>query len=751
MKNKMILATVIALVMVVVGVAAVAVPDDSGTMAAPSGTAINDEAGLVAAASAGGTYYLTADLILTADNTSTRDVLEGVIYISNGQALTLDLNGHSISHDSRVFFITHGTFDVTGEGTIKETADDQYSPICIKGSDKATDTNYTTVTIGKDVTLSGWAGIFITPYASSGNPHAYGVTVNFNGKIIVPISGGTVAGHGIYINGQIQDKTNYPVINISSTAEITVTAGTGIYAAGYAQWNIDGAAIVGKDSGIAIKAGILNITGGTITCNGPNTAPTEGYSNGVNASGAAIQVESNKNYAKEIQISISGTDTVITSDNGYAFYEYLASGTTATAISSINIAGGSFSSKLSTFCLSEQLTGVTAGQKFITSAAFNCLDALSYTATTAQITLNKDYTLADAVTVSAGTTLKLAVGSVLTVTSTITNNGTIVNNGTITNNGVLVNGTGGTINNTGTITNNESFVNNSTAVVGTIVNNGVCFGVTPTENNGSVSEVKHLTGVTGDIVLGGADVGKGVSFAVSSDFGVGPISVDFGNDCIVSFTPTAGSTYTVTVALDQNTVGPNGEIAYDLVVSGVNVGPVTITLPRSGSGTPYVNYVVPDGTVTAMKVESYTATTVTFVTDHNSRYLVGVTEEPTAPPVSSYRVTITPGLGYSIACSAGNVFTLSADSSMNFRICATDGYQLMGVFASNAKLVNLGGGYYKVSDVTANAVITVQVQKVSSSNDDNDDDDGISVAAIIAAAAAAAVVAACAGYVYWRK
>lgn len=315
----------------------------------------------------GSTYYATlaeaVNAVPTGGTATTITLLNNVtlpstLIVSDGRDITLNMNGHTISKDYSVIMVEYGSLNVTGTGTIQETVEDGYGAINIKGSQNVGDTNYTTVTVGPNVTLRAWAGLFITPYAA-GTPHAYGVTVNFNGTIYTPAQDNhTVAGHGIYINGQIQDTTNYPVINIGSTAKINARLGGGVYAAGYAEWTIaDGASITGEEYGIGIKAGKLNINGGTIRCTGENTAPTEGYSNGINGSGAAIQIESNNDYAGNIDINITGG--TITSDNGYSVYEYLDSGSSDTKVTDFDISGGYFDGGM---MISSQLAAaITAG------------------------------------------------------------------------------------------------------------------------------------------------------------------------------------------------------------------------------------------------------------------------------------------------------------------------------------------------------------------------------------------------------
>lgn len=258
------------------------------------------------------------------------------ILVSNGNNVTLDLAGHNISFALKTNFkVSGGTLNVIGKGTIKEDKP-YFSPITVYGSTNSNAKNYSTVVIGKDVTLIGWSGLFID-YVS-GNMAA-GVNVEVNGTLqSVPDVDG-YDGHGIYLQGLVKNKANYPIITVNQTAKV-LSGGPGIYAAGYAQWNINGAYIEGESAGIAIKSGIFNMNAGTIKAYGKDDTPTEGNGNGVNSSGTAIQVESNSGYAGDIEININGGSII--SENSAAFYEYLANGTVTTNVKSISIIGGSF-------------------------------------------------------------------------------------------------------------------------------------------------------------------------------------------------------------------------------------------------------------------------------------------------------------------------------------------------------------------------------------------------------------------------
>ena len=228
--------------------------------------------------------------------------LSSTLTINTGAAFTIDLNGHDIKATQCVIMVERGNVSFTGEGTIAETSPN-LGAINIKGSNNSSDVNYTTVSVGKDVTLVAWAPVFITPYESSGAPYAYGVTVNIEGTLISKPDTSDSNGHGIYINGQIKHLDNEPVINVSG-AYVT-SEGYGIYAAGYATWNIKDSSITGDFTGVEIRAGVMNISGSSqITGLGsPTTVTANG--NGTTTYGAGIAVAQHTT-GLPIELTISG-------------------------------------------------------------------------------------------------------------------------------------------------------------------------------------------------------------------------------------------------------------------------------------------------------------------------------------------------------------------------------------------------------------------------------------------------------------
>lgn len=206
----------------------------------------------------------------------------GTYIISGGRVLTIDLNGHKISSPSMVFRICGAKVDFIGQGEIFETADDGFAPILIKGS-KEDVSDYTIVNIGKDITLRGWTGVFI----DQDNGLCYGVKVNCSAKIEKTESFEKDAS-GIYINGSIKaTEGNVPVVNLDG-CRINVKS-AGIYAAGFARWNLKNCEIVAENAAVEIRAGEMVIDGGNYEATAdPLTVAPNG--NGATVEGAAIGV-----------------------------------------------------------------------------------------------------------------------------------------------------------------------------------------------------------------------------------------------------------------------------------------------------------------------------------------------------------------------------------------------------------------------------------------------------------------------------
>lgn len=317
-------------------------------------------------AKVGGKYY--DNLIDAIDNASDGEIVKLLSNVELEKGLFIDkdieinLNNNTITAPTSVFEIKKGYLTLSGKGTIKET-EPNYGAIKIIGSNYPTDEKYSSVYVGKNVTLEGWSGIFISHVSNK----SYGVNVYLEGTInaVNDVSGGT--GIGVYVNGNIKDENEHPVVNIMDGAVINST-GDGIYIGGYATINIGKASISGVEAGIGIKSGILNINGASISGTGIDNTPTEGYNNGINASGTALQIESNTGYAGNMEINIK--DGKFLSENSYVIYEYIGKGNN-TQVNKININSGKYISNAKKEALAFSDKFSSAHTKFVTGGTYS--------------------------------------------------------------------------------------------------------------------------------------------------------------------------------------------------------------------------------------------------------------------------------------------------------------------------------------------------------------------------------------------
>lgn len=265
-----------------------------------------------AVAQIGNTYYNTlADAVADASTTNPdtiqllKDTTERLT-LNNGKDITLDLDGHTLSYANQTVSVRHGKLTVNGPGTIKENSP-YLGAILIKGSTNQGDTNYSVVNVNGDVTLSGWAPVFV----DQNSEKAYGITVNLNGATLkAQKDTGGDNGVGLYVNGSIKDTVNAPVIKLENT---TIDAqGEGMYLAGYADTTIKGGSIVGTQTGIEIRAGKLAVNGVTVTGNGtPTTVTPNG--NGSTADGVGIAV---MQHTTKLPINVTISDSKVSGYNG---------------------------------------------------------------------------------------------------------------------------------------------------------------------------------------------------------------------------------------------------------------------------------------------------------------------------------------------------------------------------------------------------------------------------------------------------
>lgn len=280
-----------------------------------------------------GEIVLQNDIIMTDD------------IIVRGQKINIDLNGNSLTLKAYIR-VYEGSLEFSGKGLIKDDREDLRGTIYVYGSTDSKAVSYATLTVGKDVKIETKRyGIVVWPITENKKPvptyfPTYGTVINFNGTII---STNENAG-GITISGNLKNDgklENAPIINIGKTAVVKTTAEAALYAAGIGVWNIDGGVFEGK-SAIGIKSGKLVINDGTFTATG-ELKTGELYGNGIISTGSSIQIENNKGYAGNIEITINGG--TFKSEKGLSIYHYPPTTDEENALKSLVINGGVFKAK----------------------------------------------------------------------------------------------------------------------------------------------------------------------------------------------------------------------------------------------------------------------------------------------------------------------------------------------------------------------------------------------------------------------
>lgn len=279
----------------------------------------------------GGEIVLQNDISMTSDITV------------RGQKINIDLNGNSLTLKTYYIDVYEGSLEFSGKGLIKDDREDTNATIYVYGSTDSKAVSFANLTVGKDVKIETKRyGITVWPVTENEKPvPTYGTVINFNGTII---STNENAG-GITINGNIKNDgklENAPVINLGKTAVVKTTADTALYGAGMGVWNIDGGTYE-SNSAIGIKSGKLVINDGTFTATG-ELKTGELYGNGIISTGSSIQIENNKGYAGNIEITVNGG--TFKSEKGLSIYHYPPNneeGETNT-LKSLIINGGTFTS-----------------------------------------------------------------------------------------------------------------------------------------------------------------------------------------------------------------------------------------------------------------------------------------------------------------------------------------------------------------------------------------------------------------------
>ena len=285
----------------------------SGTMSSSQFLAAKDE---------NNTITLEGDVTLS-DN----------LVISDGSTLIINLNGNTLSAKDTVIKITHGNVELTGEGEVKENSP-YYAPVFLEGSANPNDENYTTVTVGKDVTLTGWSGLFIDYIVDNGSKVGYGIVADVYGTLNSVKDTAGYGGHALYVNGSLTaTEGNIPKITLNG-ARLNTVAGNGMYLAGFADTKIINSTITSSASGntgIEIRAGKLYIEN-SIVAGGTGEFTVQPNGNGSTTSNVALAVVQ---HSTKLPLEVTVVNGAFT--GGAALLEENAQKNDAEAIEKIKI------------------------------------------------------------------------------------------------------------------------------------------------------------------------------------------------------------------------------------------------------------------------------------------------------------------------------------------------------------------------------------------------------------------------------
>ena len=191
--------------------------------------------------------------------------------------------------------------------------------------------------------------------------------VNTNGseKTTVYLKNGTLKG-GLFNSGLMMDEKNLTTVYMTGGQILNIERederkDNFTYLPGVCHFEMSGGYIEGA-AGIGIKSGTFIMTGGTIKAlDAPQII--NAWNGGMWSAGGALQIESNKNYSGNVNITISSGE-LISEQGGCAIYEFVEDANDPTVVSSLSVTGGRFQGGVN---LSQSLTakgGFISGGKW---------------------------------------------------------------------------------------------------------------------------------------------------------------------------------------------------------------------------------------------------------------------------------------------------------------------------------------------------------------------------------------------------
>ena len=280
-----------------------------------------------------------------------------------GKDITLNLGGHelTVGNGKGVIYVKDGDLSIQN-GTVKGLVEVRTS---------GTDAKYNHLTVGKDVVIDAPSYYALILRESSVGTHSdsYGSTIDVYGRLYGDV---WVQGN---ITTDLAQATHPCVITIHDGAVIDATEldeNLGIAVNGAAKVIVNGGTIRGE-TGIEVRAGQLEVNGGTITGTGtPTTVTPNG--NGSTSTGVGIAVAQHTT-GLPISVTIKGGNI-----SGYsAFYESNTQDSTQDELKkiTINIEDGEFEATKggTQVVYSQNFTGFVDGGSFSDSVEPKYLDS----------------------------------------------------------------------------------------------------------------------------------------------------------------------------------------------------------------------------------------------------------------------------------------------------------------------------------------------------------------------------------------
>ena len=244
----------------------------------------------IAAAEAGNTIKLLADIALTATQNIDKD-------------LTIDLNGHNIAAaDARALWIKAGDVTITGEGEISSTKTEGSafvsSSSVIRVGDNADNSKKAKLTIDEDVTVSSAYCYGVTVFGlndTDKNKTTADIELDVKGTVAVTGEQGAISGNG---------TNSLSATTMTISGSVSAANDYAIYHPGKGTLTVSGT-VSGK-GGIEAKAGTININAGAVITATATEQSHTGNNNGTSTSGYAIAAVGNPNYVGDPAVNING-------------------------------------------------------------------------------------------------------------------------------------------------------------------------------------------------------------------------------------------------------------------------------------------------------------------------------------------------------------------------------------------------------------------------------------------------------------